>query len=211
MNSIPGKALSAALVCLLFSTGAQAGVIAVAFTFVEGTEGQNIQDTCTSYVTGVDLCAQKTYRIAPSPEIVSIAYEFPGSNPSAVNRLIGLTEPGSSRVSDLISVISDAGSPNILLLDFVSDNELGKFDLTGYGLGIIGPLDCAVGASVPAINRVFSDCIEETGMLQVVFDNSDPGPGGTVSVRSDIPEPGSVALLGLGVAGLGFARRRAIS
>ena len=71
----------------------------------------------------------------------------------------------------------------------------------------------ANNAGPGSVNALFKhiDLHLQTGDIwgiRAIAGNFDSGPGVTGNIRVTVPEPGTLAILGLGLAGLGFARRR---
>jgi hypothetical protein len=158
---------------------------AFSISFIESTN-----ETSNIGVTTVDLTNVVQGARA---EIATVAGTLPGvSITSAIFARIGLTEPGTGLLSDivLVGIAPTLMGVTVISATFVSDPE------TALPLPML-----ALTASIP-----------ETGLEQVVFSVSLPRAAGgsvdlTVTAQSDftpVPEPSMGILIGItGVIGLG--------
>jgi hypothetical protein len=133
-----------------------------------------------------------------------ISFEFAGASVPPPYRLVALTEglpPDASGLipsSDVVSLMPiELGSGPGLRVDFQSDDDPSnntRYNCTDFSYQL---------------------CIPETGDLQDLTSLLFPGGDAPfhVLVRSDppeVPEPGTVSLIGVGLAGIGLRRRRVV-
>jgi hypothetical protein len=178
---------------------------ALTLTFVEPTDSS---PGITSVSVTVDLggATNIVNRVVRSDhEHGSLTFDFTGTTVSGDTdlRLVGLTQPGSTVVSDLLSVITSPGSTANTVsvrIEFSSDGEVG------------------FGGAAP------STTIPETGALQQIF-NGNVAIGSLslalvalaqsdVDETTAVPEPGTLILLSSGLLSLGarcLGKRRARS
>jgi hypothetical protein len=147
----------------------------------------------------LQLGTQTTQQLFEGAEGTSISdvivFSSPTQNQSALTRVIALTEPGSTAISDIVTAtISGAEQTFTLTVTLTSDTETpltSAFDFSTAEIGAVQDLSTD-------FTRLF---LIEVPSINVLSDTSD---------TPTVPEPGSLALLGAGLAGLALARRRKV-
>ena len=192
----------------VFLTTIMAGVVCLLFV-VPCVQGQAITVQIDENGNGLYNGATMSWSMAPDPGpgglSSALTYLLPAGVPFAVGDLL-IDEPGTNAPSDLIRW---NGNGTVV---FYSDIEAGESnpDLADVGLPTAyNPLVVTVTET-----GLFGHPYTEAGPNGYVWTPAvqEPGytPGGiTYTIISDIPEPGTVALVGLGLVGLlAIIRRR---
>jgi hypothetical protein len=215
-----------ALAALLATTPADATAVRYAFeTGPFSFSGGNAPVfEATSFVTGeidYDAAAPQT---APAPGGLFV-HLFGTGNLAATVQGFDIFDPfGAALVGDEQTLTRPPGFDTADLLVLTAEPQLLPTDIVGFELngfrlvnvrlfwleGLLGAPDFLSSSTLPATLPTFS------GRLALDFVPATGGPVGfaffdDLRVRPLVvptPEPGSLLLLGLGLAGLGLARRR---
>lgn len=219
--------LSVAALAMLVSTGAEAGLVKVSFTGTNSSPvAPNVFGTAVPTITGYVIYDDAT---AGTPFVVNAtrsAYNYAGAIKEVGFDLgsgIGGTasgDLGSMQVSDQFTVGQDRLSfNNIFLTPSQTTGEPAgtvRFQVT---IGMSGPFSALSTSDLPG---VFDPAIFTGQKNFSLFVNRGTGapPAGAVSFNfnfdsvtfepygTDVPEPATLALFGLGAAAVGLRRRK---
>jgi PEP-CTERM motif len=111
-------------------------------------------------------------------------------------------EPDGTTVSDIVFV-SNTGPGGVGQMVFLSDGSAG---LTAPGNVVATFIESATGASFFDLDLPLTGGVADLGVR--FTSDGDPSSGISDSVDITVPEPASMAILGLGMAALGVVRRR---
>jgi hypothetical protein len=161
-----------------------------------------------SLIVNIDTMNQ-TFYLTGSDDVVGNTLGFVVWRTDTGSSISNTSTAASNSVASLSAGVYDDSGVHLIfhdvsLLDFVFSTSNNNTAFTINGTGALG---AASYAGLGALNKAAFEATIGTSTS-----NLAAGSGGTLSfraVQAQVPEPSTLALMGIGLAGLGFSRRKA--